>query len=79
MLPDATLPVPASVMALPSWYATAGHDPADISEHRNPAPWYTTKTQPSTGPDQRPYYYEADIDALLHGGGLDELARPWNI
>jgi hypothetical protein len=28
------------------------------------------------GPDERPYYYEADIDALLHGGGLDELAAP---
>jgi DNA-binding transcriptional MerR regulator len=35
------------------------------------------------GPDHRPYYYEADIDALLHGGGLDELAGPvrrdWNV
>jgi hypothetical protein len=29
------------------WYATAGHDPADVEEHRARAPWYTTKTQPS--------------------------------
>jgi len=30
------------------WYATAGHDPADSEDHRARAPWYTTKTQPST-------------------------------
>jgi len=30
------------------WYATAGHDPADISDRRNRAPWYTAKTEPST-------------------------------
>ena len=65
-----TIPFQLACQALAmTWYATAGHDPADISEHRNRAPWYTTKTQPSTGPDQRPYYYEADIDALLHGEG----------
>jgi hypothetical protein len=29
-------------------YATAGHDPADVAEHRARAPWYASKTQPST-------------------------------
>jgi len=30
------------------WYATAGHDPADVAEHRARVPWYATKTEPST-------------------------------
>lgn len=30
------------------WYAVAGHDPADVSDHRSRAPWYKTKAQPST-------------------------------
>jgi DDE superfamily endonuclease len=30
------------------WYATAGHHPADASEHRARAPWYRTKAEPST-------------------------------
>ena len=30
------------------WYATAGHDPADVDAHRERAPWYTTKRHPST-------------------------------
>jgi len=30
------------------WYATAGHDPADVQEHRANAPWYATKAEPST-------------------------------
>ncbi len=30
------------------WYATAGHHPDDITERREHAPWYTTKSQPST-------------------------------
>ena len=29
-------------------YATAGHDPADVASHGARAPWYTTKSQPST-------------------------------
>ncbi len=29
------------------WYATAGHAPADVAEHRARARWYTTKTEPS--------------------------------
>jgi hypothetical protein len=31
-----------------TWYATAGHDPADLRERRAFAPWYTTKAEPST-------------------------------
>jgi hypothetical protein len=30
------------------WYATAGHNDADIAARREQEPWYTTKTQPST-------------------------------
>lgn len=30
------------------WYATAGHHPDDITEHRARAPWYRTKCHPST-------------------------------
>jgi hypothetical protein len=31
-----------------TWYATAGHDPADAADHRAKAPWYTSKAEPST-------------------------------
>ncbi|MGH3281043.1 MAG: IS701 family transposase [Trebonia sp.] len=31
-----------------TWYATAGHDPADLHERRALAPWYTSKAEPST-------------------------------
>jgi hypothetical protein len=30
------------------WYATAGHHPDDVAEHQARAPWYRTKTHPST-------------------------------
>jgi hypothetical protein len=30
------------------WYATAGHHPADAATRRLDAPWYTSKTEPST-------------------------------
>ena len=30
------------------WYATTGHDEADLSARREQEPWYTSKTQPST-------------------------------
>ena len=30
------------------WYATAGHHPADAADHRARAPWYRSKSQPST-------------------------------
>jgi hypothetical protein len=31
-----------------TWYATVGHDPADVQDHRARAPWYRSKAQPST-------------------------------
>src|SRR5262249_54788329 len=30
------------------WYATAGHHPDDVAAHQARAPWYRTKTHPST-------------------------------
>ena len=30
------------------WYATAGHDPADVEDRRTSAPWYASKAEPST-------------------------------
>ncbi|WP_367435314.1 IS701 family transposase [Streptomyces celluloflavus] len=30
-----------------AWYALHGHHPGDVAEHRERAPWYTTKTDPS--------------------------------
>jgi hypothetical protein len=30
------------------WYALHGHSPTDVAEHRARAPWYRTKTSPST-------------------------------
>jgi DDE superfamily endonuclease len=31
-----------------TWYATAGHDPADLHERRVLSPWYTSKAEPAT-------------------------------
>jgi hypothetical protein len=31
-----------------TWYATAGHDPADLRDRRAHAPWYTSKAEPAT-------------------------------
>src|ERR1019366_239567 len=43
-----TVPFQLACQAIAAcWYATAGHDPADIEERRAAAPWYKTKTQPS--------------------------------
>src|SRR5262249_51941129 len=39
---------PASQAIATCWYATAGHDPADVADHRARAPWYASKAQPST-------------------------------
>jgi hypothetical protein len=30
-----------------AWYAVHGHQPSDVAEHRERAPWCTTKTVPS--------------------------------
>jgi DDE superfamily endonuclease len=46
---ERTVPFQFACQAIATlWYATAGHDPADVEDHRARAPWYTTKTQPST-------------------------------
>ena len=46
---ERTVPFQLACQAIATtWYATAGHDPADVADHRARAPWYTTKSQPST-------------------------------
>ena len=46
---ERTVPFQLACQAIATtWYATAGHDPADVADHRARAPWYTTKAQPST-------------------------------
>lgn len=46
---ERTIPFQLACQAITTcWYATAGHDPADTETRRNRAPWYTSKTQPST-------------------------------
>jgi hypothetical protein len=46
---ERTIPFQLACQAIATcWYVTAGHDPADTEDHRARAPWYTTKTQPST-------------------------------
>ena len=46
---ERTIPFQLACQAIATcWYATAGHDPADTEDHRARAPWYTTKTEPST-------------------------------
>ena len=46
---ERTLPFQLACQAITFlWYATAGHDPADAENRRSAAPWYTTKSQPST-------------------------------
>jgi hypothetical protein len=39
--------LPCQTLAM-TWYATTGHDPADVEEHRARAPWYRSKSRPST-------------------------------
>ena len=46
---ERTVPFQLACQAITTcWYATAGHHPADIDEHRACAPWYASKAQPST-------------------------------
>jgi hypothetical protein len=46
---ERTIPFQLACQAIATtWYTTAGHDPADVDDHRARAPWYTTKAQPST-------------------------------
>jgi hypothetical protein len=54
---ERTVPFQLACQAIATtWYATAGHHPADVEDHRARAPWYTAKAQPST----------ADMAAKLH-------------
>ncbi|MCA1603723.1 MAG: transposase [Acidobacteria bacterium] len=48
------------------WYATAGHHPDDVTAHRERAPWYASKAQPST----------ADMIAKLHRVLIAARFRP---
>ena len=46
---ERTVPFQLACQAIATcWYATAGHDSADVADHRARAPWYASKTQPST-------------------------------
>jgi DDE superfamily endonuclease len=46
---ERTIPFQLACQAVAvTWYATAGHDPADLDGHRFRSPWYTSKAQPST-------------------------------
>jgi DDE family transposase len=46
---ERTIPFMLACQALAvCWYATVGHSPADTAARRTDAPWYTTKTEPST-------------------------------
>jgi len=46
---ERTVPFMLACQALAvCWYATAGHHPADAEVRRMDAPWYTSKTEPST-------------------------------
>src|SRR5271165_763989 len=46
---ERTVPFMLACQALAvTWYATAGHSPADTAARRLDAPWYTGKTEPST-------------------------------
>ena len=46
---ERTVPFQLACQAVATaWYATTGHHPADVEDHRARAPWYTTKSQPST-------------------------------
>jgi hypothetical protein len=46
---ERTIPFQLACQAVTTcWYATVGHDPADVADHRARAPWYASKAQPST-------------------------------
>ena len=46
---ERTIPFQLACQAIAvTWYATVGHHPADVEDHRARAPWYLTKAQPST-------------------------------
>ncbi|MGH3122029.1 MAG: IS701 family transposase [Streptosporangiaceae bacterium] len=46
---ERTVPFEIACQAIAvTWYATAGHDPADLHERRASAPWYASKAEPAT-------------------------------
>jgi hypothetical protein len=46
---ERTVPFEIACQAIAvTWYATAGHDPADLHERRTLSPWYTSKAEPAT-------------------------------
>jgi DDE superfamily endonuclease len=46
---ERTVPFQIACQAIAvTWYATAGHDPADLRERRASAPWYASKAEPAT-------------------------------
>jgi hypothetical protein len=46
---ERTVPFELACQAITvTWYATAGHDPADLRERRALSPWYTSKAEPAT-------------------------------
>jgi hypothetical protein len=46
---ERTVPFELACQAIAvTWYATVGHNPADLQERRLAAPWYTSKAEPST-------------------------------
>jgi hypothetical protein len=46
---ERTVPFQLACQAIAvTWYATAGHDPADLHERRALSPWYTSKAEPAT-------------------------------
>jgi len=47
---ERTIPFQIACQAIAvTWYATAGHDLADLQERQAASPWYTSKAEPSTG------------------------------
>jgi hypothetical protein len=51
---ERTVPFQVACQAIAiTWYATAGHDPADAEDRKARAPWYTSKVHPSPGLGRR--------------------------
>ena len=54
---ERTVPFQIACQAIATlWYATAGHDPADVEDRRTAAPWYSSKAGPSAWPGQTPQH-----------------------
>ena len=72
---ERTLPFQLACQAITFlWYATAGHDPADAENRRSAAPWYTTKSQPSTA-DMTAKLRRVIIAARFHVSRPDQPTR----